>query len=96
MKSLKTLAVAAATAALFSGCSTIMFTNDAQPAMAEYSQWHHNVALSLYELSEPVETEKYCDEWARITTERSIVNALAGSVSYNLWDPWTVSINCAK
>ena len=99
----KTLSAFAVMAAV-SGCSTIEFTNGEGMSNEQYSVWHHNVAYSLYEVSPPVQPSKFCpDGWSKVTVEKDIVTAIGGSVdeamtfgAVDIWDPWAVSINCAR
>ncbi|MEJ2044934.1 MAG: hypothetical protein P8X74_22660 [Reinekea sp.] len=99
MKSIRHAAVAGLVVAI-SGCSTITFTNG-QPAASDeqYSQWHHNLAYSLYEYSPPVAPDKECTgDWSSVTVEHDVITVIAGSVVLGgaLWDPWMVTINCAE
>ena len=104
MKNTLLTMLTAGSIALISGCSTIVFTNDNQASSETYGVWHHNVAYSLYELSEPLDPNHYCDAgWAKVTVEKDLITAIAGSVDeavtfggVDLWDPWAVTINCAK
>ena len=87
-----------ASALVFSGCSTIVFTNDASTAVEQIDSWHHNVAFSLYEVTPPVAANSLCKNgWSEVKTEKTVINAIAGSLTGGeIWDPWTVSVRCAK
>jgi hypothetical protein len=88
------------------GCSTIIFSTDNASSSVEYTEWHHNVAYSLYEISEPVNLERYCDdEWSEVVVEKDLVTAIAGGVDeavtafvggIDVWDPWAVTVRCAR
>lgn len=90
--------------AAVTGCSTIEFTNGEAVSNEQYSVWHHNLAYSLYEYSPPVQPTAFCDDgWSKVTVEKDLVTAIAGSIDESLtfgavdiWDPWAVSINCAR
>ena len=89
---------------ILSGCSTIVFTNDTESSMEQYGQWHHNVAYSLYELSPPVQPNDFCKTgWSEVKVEKDVVTAIAGSIDSavsfgfaDIWDPWAVTISCAR
>lgn len=103
-KLIGTLAASALMVGL-SGCSTIVFTNgaDVETSARNYDLWHHNVALSLYEYSDPVAPEAYCDTgWGTVTVEKDLIRGFVGSLDnaiipfVDIWDPWAVYINCVK
>lgn len=105
MKKLIQSIAAATVIAGFSGCSTIVFTNGAEPDVSArtYDMWHHNLALSLYEYSEPVAPDAYCDTgWGTVTVEKDLIRGFVGSLDnaiipfVDIWDPWAVFINCTK
>lgn len=82
-----------------SGCTTIHFDNGSEVGQLTTKTWHHNVAASLYEVSEPVNLEKQCDDksWSSVKTELSFVNAIASGVVNTflpLWYPKTVEVSC--
>ena len=88
-----------------SGCTTIHFDNGQQGAATQNTtteQWHHNLALGLYEYSEPVNLEQACQggEWSTVKIETSVINGLAQSVAssvlggFTIWSPKTVSVAC--
>lgn len=86
------------------GCTTIHFDNGkvpVNPGGKEVELWHHIVALDLYELSKPVDLDKECGEkeWVTVKSEKSPVNAIAGSVANAfgpIWYPKTATVNCEK
>lgn len=101
MKNFKTLMFSLIALAILAGCSTIEFTNGNAAASQNeaYGYWHHNVAYSLYELSEPVNLDNCQNgEWSSLMVEKDIVAALAGSIDWvvlvDAWDPWTVDLTC--
>ena len=87
---------------LTSGCTTIHFDNgsvDNLKTTIETEDWHHNVALDLYELSKPVVVSDKCKnkEWVTVTTEETFINGLAASVVNNagpIWYPKTIRVTC--
>ena len=104
-----------------SGCSTIQFNNsrDAEESGSSYSQletinnspdssqWHHNIILSLVEITDPVNLNETCDDavesgsaWETAKTEITFINGLAGFLvnlflPLNLWTPATVEVGCS-
>ncbi|MFY0665486.1 MAG: hypothetical protein JXQ97_12750 [Natronospirillum sp.] len=101
---MKRMIQAAAVAAVIglTGCSTIEFQNSsATPTNEEFNYWHHNVALSLYELSAPVNLDNCSNNWSSVTVEKDLVKGLAGSVDnfvilVDAWDPWSVDLKCGN
>lgn len=83
-----------------SGCTTINFENGTASNEAfETEKWHHNVALGLVEVSDPVNLEEECSnkDWERVQTELSFINGLASgvvNVFAPIWYPKTVSVSC--
>lgn len=106
MRRLIISSAAAIIAVGLSGCSTIIFSNDNASSTVEYKEWHHNVAYSLYEISEPVNLDRYCeDDWSEVVVEKDLVTAIAGGVDeavtafvggVDVWDPWAVTVRCAR
>lgn len=85
------------------GCSTIEFQNsNASATNEQYNYWHHNVALSLYELSSPVNLDNCENNWSSVAVEKDLVKGLAGTVDNvvllggDIWDPWSVDLNCGN
>lgn len=86
------------------GCSTINFENGkAGSALYKNSEWHHTVAFSLFEVSDPVDLRDRCNgkPWETVKTERTFLNGLAGMVDsllvgVDLWEPWTVEYACPE
>lgn len=87
-------------ALLSTGCTTIYFDNGEGTASgAKTEKWHHNVALALVEVSEPVVLAEECqnEDWASVKTELTFINGLAatvGNVFGPLWYPKTVTVEC--
>ncbi len=87
---------------LAAGCTTIHFDNGDTTGVAAKTvteQWHHNVALALVEVSDPVDLKKECGagEWSSVKTELSFVAGLAGAVVdliAPLWYPKNVEVTC--
>ena len=86
---------------LLSGCTTKTFQNGAD-SNRQFSteRWHHNVALALVEVSDPVSLERECynKEWDNVQTQLTFVNGLASwavnTFTLPLWYPKTVSVAC--
>tara|TARA_B100001250_G_C19604038_1_gene701924 strand:- start:112 stop:471 length:360 start_codon:yes stop_codon:yes gene_type:complete len=107
--------------ALFAaGCSTIQFNNTGANSDKSLeleknglnndpltSSWHHNMVLSLIEVTDPVDLAAECEaskgsqaEWATVKTEHTFINGLASLVvnaflPINLWTPMTVEVDCS-
>lgn len=101
MKNVKALVLSSVLVALLAGCSTIEFSNtSAMSSNTEaYGYWHHNVAFSLYELSEPVNLDNcQSGDWSSLTVEKDIITAVAGVADIflfvDVWDPWAVELGC--
>ncbi len=89
-------------ASLLAGCHTIHFDRD-QPVVdnkaLSQSQWHHNMGLSLVEVSEPVAVDTLCgaENWDSVKTETTFVNGLPGAlIPYigAIWTPKTATVQC--
>lgn len=101
MKNIKSMMVGLLVMTALAGCSTIEFTNGSAAAVGteSYDYWHHNVAFSLYELSQPVGLDN-CQNgtWSALTVEKSFISAVAGSadmfIGFDAWDPWAVALDC--
>lgn len=101
MKSLSAFSLGLA-ALVLAGCSTIEFTQGPNPGAPSeaYQLWHHNLALSLYEYSPPVNLDGCQAGWNVLIVEKDIVTAFAGSVDQavlfgvDVWDPWAVRLEC--
>jgi hypothetical protein len=81
---------------VFSGCSTMYFHNGGKSFTPEMSEWHHDGVLRLVEFSDSVDMNQRCEAkgWDVIKVEKTFVQGLVGSVTYNLYDPWDVSYTC--
>ncbi len=86
---------------LMSACTTIHFDKrDEAPTGQAVEKWHHNVALALVEVSDPVDLKGQCQdkEWASVKTEFSFINGLAqfavSAILPGVWYPKTVTISC--
>jgi len=101
MKPIRTTLLVLSLASL-TGCSTIEFTQGVNPPAPNeaYQLWHHNLALSLYEYSDPVDLSDCNGSWTTLVVEKDVVTALAGSVDQSVlfgvdvWDPWAVRLEC--
>jgi len=68
----------------------------------EVETWHHNVVLSLIEVSDPVNPIQDCDNknWTMVTTEDTFLTTIAGGIVNSLllglpiWDPQLVTVQC--
>ena len=108
-------------ALVVTGCSTIQFNNEGARTNESLeleknglnnkpltSSWHHNIVLSLIEVTDPVDLAAECQagdglnsEWATVKTENTFLNGLAGFVvnaflPLNLWTPMTVEVDCLE
>jgi hypothetical protein len=89
-------------AILLSGCTTIHFDKNANLDLnaSKHETWHHNIVLSLVEVSDPVNLKQECgdQEWSSVKTELSFLNGLAGGVAGIvvpfIWYPKTVEVSC--
>lgn len=86
---------------LLSGCTTIHFDRNIEPATnpTVVKEWHHNMVLSLIEVSAPINLEERCKEqqWTSVKTELSFLNILAGGAVNTIapiWYPKSVEISC--
>jgi hypothetical protein len=105
---MKTLSSIIGAAVLLCGCSVMHFKNGpVEPASAPVEKWHHNVALSLVEVSKPLDLQGLCDgsKWSMITTEETFITGLAGVADnivtglvlpggLDIWDPQMVIYSC--
>ena len=86
---------------LVSACTTIHF-DETEPVVANpqqsQSEWHHIMAFSLVEVSEPVDLAAKCGSngWESVKTEVSFLNGLIGWIPYvsAIWAPKTVTVQC--
>ena len=79
------------------GCFTMHFDYDSSASHEnDFSEWHHGGIFRLVEFSEPVDLEDRCGgQPARShTVEQGFLNGLASSVSYGIYEGWTVEIDC--
>jgi hypothetical protein len=95
----KTIVIALALFALtnLAGCHKIFFHNGADSTtFTQNEDYHHEVAIELVELSEPVDLNKMCQgqPWRTVKTERTFVNALIGIITQPIYGQWTVSQAC--
>lgn len=83
-----------------SACTTIHFDNgDVSGSSTTKEKWHHNVALGLYELSDPINLKNECGagQWTSVKTELTFINGLASGVVnafLPIWYPKTVEVSC--
>jgi hypothetical protein len=106
----KLLISLAAAGLLLTGCSVMHFQNGTvEPNDRPVEKWHHNVALSLLEVSPVVNIGALCDDkpWSMVTTKETFVTGLAGSVDnivtsafagfgIDIWDPQAVEYSCGE
>jgi hypothetical protein len=82
------------------GCFTSVVKSGAPAAAApiEYDEkWHSGIIFGLAELSGPYDLSRVCPNgWAEIKTETSFVNGLVQWVTFNIYNPQTVSVRCAS
>jgi len=86
---------------LICGCTTIHFDNGSDMGKnITKEKWHHNTALNLYELSDPINLKEECgsDKWVSVQTELSLENGVASNFVNSIlpvWYPKTVKISCS-
>jgi hypothetical protein len=92
-------AFAFAASVLVSGCFTSVVKSGAPaaPAAVEYDEkWHSGLVAGIAELSGPYDLSKICPNgWAEIKTETSFLNGLVQLVTWNLYNPQSVTVRCA-
>ncbi len=90
---------AIASALAVSSCYTSVVRSGAPAAQAaiEYDEkWHSGLIYGLAELSGPYDLSKICPNgWAEIKTETSFVNGLVQALTFNIYNPQSVTIRCA-
>ena len=89
-----------------SACTSITFDNSGTAEGHQLKgKWHHQMALSLVEVSDPVDPESQCGDntWNAVETQKSFVNGLvdnvlsaATGVGPLIWTAKTVNVTCAK
>ena len=92
---------------LISGCVSIHFDNGSIANNSSVSdnketieKWHHNLFFYTWEVSDPVNLSKLCNnsEWESVKTEISFLNALPifpqQILNLPIWYPKTVTILC--
>jgi hypothetical protein len=93
------VAIGVAAAVGASGCFTSIVKSGAPAAAAsiEYDEkWHSGLIFGLVELSGPYDLSRICPNgWAEIKTETSFVNGLVQWITFNIYNPQTVSVRCA-
>jgi hypothetical protein len=91
------LGIAASVAA--SGCFTSIVKSGAPaaPPPIEYDEkWHSGLIVGIVELSGPYDLSKVCPNgWAEINTETSFLNGLVQILTWNIYNPQTVTVRCA-
>jgi hypothetical protein len=82
-----------------SSCYTSVVRSGAPAAAAaiEYDEkWHSGLIVGIAELSGPYDLSRICPNgWAEIKTETSFVNGFVQVVTFNLYNPQTVTVRCA-
>ena len=80
-------------------CFSTVVKSGAPPAAAviEYDEkWHSGLVFGIAELSGPYDLSRICPNgWAEIRTETSFVNGLVQFVTWNIYNPQTVTVRCA-
>ena len=94
------------------GCQTIQFNSEdtvnseSLNNNPDVTMWHHNVVLSLIEISDPVHLNEQCEGvpnseegWSTVKTETNFISGLADFatgilVPLDLWTPKVVEIGC--
>jgi Bor protein len=94
----KTLLGIAGCVAATSCYSTVVKSGaPAAPAAIEYDdKWHSGLIVGIAELSGPYDLSRICPNgWAEIKTETSFVNGLVQVLTWNIYNPQTVTVRCA-
>lgn len=91
------LGIAACAASTSCYTSVVKSGAPAAPPAIEYDEkWHSGIVIGIAELSGPYDLSKICPNgWAEIKTETSFVNGLVQLVTWNLYNPQTVTVRCA-
>jgi len=88
-----------ATSVALSGCYTSVVKSGAPaaPPAAEYDEkWHSGLIFGLVELSGPYDLSRICPQgWAEIKTETSFLNGLVQLLTWNIYNPQSVTVRCA-
>lgn len=105
---IKSFALTALLAFTMVGCHKMSFVKkDVNPGVNQYSQFHINLILGLYEFSDAVELNKMCKDtsWATLKTEQDIVTGLISFLdtalvsvtgfSFDVWHFQNVEVICA-
>ena len=92
---------------LISGCVSMHFDNGSIANNSSVSdnketieKWHNNFFVDTWEVSDPVNLSKHCNnsEWESVKTEISFLNALSrfpqDILNLPIWYPKTVTILC--
>ena len=79
------------------GCSTIHLHNSKSGGGRTAEEWHHDGILGLVEFSDPVDLSNRCPGgWNTVTTQRTFVQGLVGTITFGLYDPWNAKYTCAE
>jgi hypothetical protein len=88
-----------ATCIAATSCFSTVVKSGAPPASApiEYDEkWHSGLIFGLAELSGPYDLSRICPNgWAEIKTETSFVNGLVQFITWNIYNPQSVTVRCA-
>jgi len=81
------------------GCFTTVVKSGApvSPPTIEYDEkWHSGLIVGIAELSGPYDLSRICPNgWAEIKTETSFLNGLVQVLTFNIYNPQSVTIRCA-
>jgi hypothetical protein len=97
----RTIALLTAALALSSSaCYRMHLRNGDAPigrAPIEHDEkWHSGLVYGIAELSGPYDLKRVCPGgWSQVSTHTSFLNGLAGGVTYGIYSPQTVTIQCA-
>jgi len=88
-----------ATCVAVTGCFTTVVKSGAPavPPAIEYDEkWHSGLIVGLAELSGPYDLSRICPNgWAEIKTETSFLNGLVQVLTWNIYNPQSVTVRCA-
>jgi len=87
---------------LLGACNSITFVQVEQAAEPPVvNKWHHATLNGMVEISSPLDIRDVCGDraWAKITTEFTFYNLLAGAVVPNFgimsfYSAWTNKVEC--
>ena len=86
-----------AMALALSGCHKTMIVMDSATdnTSPKNGPWHHSLVFGLVELSDPIQLDSVCPTGvSHIKQHRSVLNALAAAITFEIYSGQTVSVYC--